>query len=119
MLRAGAPTAGLFRTGEVHTGVMGLGVRVSGWGDQKTLKRWKADQETETWEVCGAQRLRSTVNIGYPCSEVWCPGVCGGTRMRSWWEGAYFGSSWKLLREVAKKRFRFHSGQCSGGYWLN
>lgn len=48
MLRAGAPTAGLFRTGEVHTGVMGLGVRVSGWGDQRTLKRWEADQETET-----------------------------------------------------------------------
>lgn len=36
--------------------------------------------------------------------------------MRSWWEGAYFGSSWKRLREAATKRFRFHSGQCGG--WL-
>lgn len=48
MLRAGAPAAGMFRTGEVHTGVMGLGVKVSGWGDQGILKLWKVNQETET-----------------------------------------------------------------------
>lgn len=43
MLRAGAPTAGSFRTEEVHTGVMGLGVTVSGWGDQGLLKLWEVN----------------------------------------------------------------------------
>lgn len=46
MLQAGAPTAGSFRTGEVHTGVMGLGVTVSGWSDQGPLQLWEVNQET-------------------------------------------------------------------------